>query len=466
MVEFTQRASDASVEFCELISPAGVIDLKDSIVTFDMYESLFNKYIKVEILINDSTNIPFHAPILGEEYLNFIFNTKSAGRSGEIAPGQMHTVEITDRYITKDRQQMYILHFVSQQAMHSMNSTVSRSFNAKPLSQIVETIYYDYLYDGTSNEITVESSLGVENVVIPNLKPFQAIDWCSKRALNDKGVPNYLFWESNGETYFKTIDSLLSGKTKERFVFNPISSDSTKLNALRNGTIEIDNLLIENGFDVATNVSNGYYASKLVVHDIVNKTIEERTYSLDQIYSGNINHTDNFMPISQSETNFTPNDRHTFAPLHPNSSNIGDNIQSYYDSSVSVYPKHKQMFSRTTGEVYDNNVEEWLLQRSTLIRSLSQINLQVTCPGVAGLEVGDIIEISVPSPQKVLKTPTGQISNIGDMNDFYLSGKYLVTSLNRQINFADKTTTNRYQMTMDLAKTGLGSASGKTGSLG
>ena len=101
------------------------------------------------------------------------------------------------------------------------------------------------------------------------------------------------------------------------------------------------------------------------------------------------------------------------------------------------------------------------MQRSTLIRSLDQIRLQITCPGVAGLEVGQIIEIAVPSPQKVLKTARGNISNVGDLNDFFLSGRYLVTSLNRNINFADATTTNRYRMTIEITKSGLGSASGK-----
>tara|TARA_B110000495_G_scaffold58271_1_gene49390 strand:+ start:878 stop:2266 length:1389 start_codon:yes stop_codon:yes gene_type:complete len=461
MVEYTHRASDASVEFVELITPAGTIDLKGSLVTFDMYESLYNKYIKVEITINDSANIPFHAPILGEEYLNFRFNTKSSGRTGEIWPGNMYTVEITDRYITKDRQQMYILHFVSQQAMHSMNSTVSRSFNAKPISDIVNDIYTDYLEDGSSNGLTVEPTLGIENVVIPNLKPLQAIDWLSKRAINKRGVPNYLFWESNGETYFKSVDTLLSEKSVQKFFYNPISNDSTKLNALSNGVIEIDELQILSGFNVAKNVSDGFYASKLVTHDIVNKKIEERTYSLDKIYNSNINHTEDFMPISEAETDFTPPERHTFAPLEKNSSNSGDNIQSFYDSNIKVYPKHNQLFSRTIGELYNNNVEDWLLQRSTLIRSLDQIRLQITCPGVAGLEVGQIIEIAVPSPQKVLKTARGNISNVGDLNDFFLSGRYLVTSLNRNINFADATTTNRYRMTIEITKSGLGSASGK-----
>ncbi len=465
MVEYTQRASDASVEFIELITPTGTIDLLDSLVTFNMYESLYKKHIKVELTINDSTNIPFHAPILGEEYLNFRFNTKSAGRSGEIWPGNMYTVKITDRHITKDRQQLYILHFVSQQAMHSMNSTVSRSFNAKPISDIVESIYYDYLYDGSSNDITVEPTLGLENVVIPNLKPLEAIDWLSKRALNKNNVPNYLFWESNGETYFESLDSLLSKRTEQKFFYNPISSDSTKLVSLSNGVIEIDDLQILDGFNVATNVTDGYYASKLVTHDIVTKKIEESTYSLDKIYNGDINHTDPYMPISESETDFTPNDRHTFAPLNKQSSNDGVSIQSYYDSNVHVYPKHNQLFSRTAGELYNNNVEEWLLQRKTLITSLDQIKLQVSCAGVAGLQVGHIIEIAVPSPQKVLKTPKGTISNVGDLNDFYLSGKYLVTSLNRNINFADKSTRYKYSMTMELTKTGLGSATGKSESL-
>ena len=465
MVEYSQRASDARVEFVELTTPSGVYDITKLMVAFDMYDSLYQKYTKIEITMNDSTNLPFAGPILGEEFLRFRFNTKSSRGVEDIEAGNCYVMKISDRYITGDRQQVYILNFVSQQAMHGMTSSISRSFDSKPISSIVETIYDEYLSDGSSNDITVEPSLGIENVVIPKQNPLQAIDWLSKRAVNANGAANYVFYETNGETYFHSIDFLLRQKVKQKFFYNPVSNDSTKLNALKNGVIEVDNLEILNNFDVAENNKHGYYASKLITHDIVTKKIEESTYGLDQVYDGAFAHTDSNMPISSSETDYTPIERHTFAPLREGATNKGDNVQSFFDSNVNFYPKHNQMFSRITDELYDNKVEDWYLQRKALMMTLDQIKLEVQCPGVAGLHIGDLIEIAVPSPQKVIKNDRGQITNIGDLNDFYLSGKYLVTSMNRNINFGEKEVSHKYSMTLELTKTGLGSGAGKRKSL-
>jgi hypothetical protein len=32
---------------------------------------------------------------------------------------------------------------------------------------------------------------GIRDIVIPNLKPLEAIEWCAKRAIDEKKSPNF-----------------------------------------------------------------------------------------------------------------------------------------------------------------------------------------------------------------------------------------------------------------------------------
>ena len=460
----TQTASSVRVDFIELETPTETFDLTNVIVSFNMYESIYNECLRIELVINDSINLPYYAPILGEESLNFTFSTQSVeGEDVEINPGYMYSVSIQDRHITKDRQNIYVLHFVSQQGLANLNSTVSRSWNDKTIGQMVTDIYDDYLdVDGSGNDLDIEPTKRIESVVIPNWKPFDAINWLSKRALNENDVPNYLFWETNGHTYFRTVDSLMQQKVVQKFVFNPISSDSTKLLAQKNGALEIDNLQILSQFNLADNIRDGFYASKMITHDIVRKKIVERTHDLNEIYDGRINHTDRFMPISRSETDYEIKERHTFAPLEKNHINEGKSITSYYDSKIMVSPKHNRMYSQTPTEEYDNNVEEWKLQRNALMWSLNQIKVEIVTPGISFLKCGDKVDLTVPAPERVGKTGDGKITNKANLNDFYLSGDYIVTAINHDINFLGGTAGNKYSCIIELVKDALGSAPKKT----
>jgi hypothetical protein len=220
--------------------------------------------------------------------------------------------------------------------------------------------------------------------------------------------------------------------------------------------MELDSLTVVNQFDVIQNLNNGYYASKLITHDIVRKKIEERVSGLDDYYYSNVHHTDQYMPISNQETDYSVPDRYNFAkPVQPDKKS--ENLQGFFDSNNVLWPKHNQMYAENIGDEYDNKVEDWLLQRGTLMNSLNQIKLHIEFPAISFLKVGHMVEIIVPAATKVLKNADGSIRNPDDLRDDILSGRYLITAINHSINFMDKLTTNRYRMSCELTKDGIGS---------
>lgn len=455
MAKYQTLASDVRVDFLELITPLQVFDLKPIFVSMNIYEDMFGDSLTVDILINDSINLPYHGPILGEEYLNFEISTKSieTEKGVSLLPGPMYTVSITNRHITKDRQQLYMLHFTSEQDIVNSNTTLSRSFRNKKISTIVTEILDTHL--GSDNTQDIEETKGLENIVIPNWKPFKAINWLAKRAINNNDVANYLFWETIDYTHFISLDKILSRDIVQKFVLNTISSDSKKQDAAAAGFMELDSLGIVSQFNITRNIKNGYYSSKLITHDIIKKSIKQNNLSLTSLYTDEINHTDEYMPISTSEPYYSDmvDDRVNFAPQGLGI-NEGNNIQSFSDSKIIFYPKHDKLYSSVSSESYNNNVEQWLLQRNSLIQGLNQIKLIITFPGISYLRTGDKVSITVPSPERVIEQKAGKIKDPEKLNDKYLSGVYLITSLKHTIDY--NSGSPKYSMTAELTKDALG----------
>jgi hypothetical protein len=451
--------NEVRIDFLELIGASGAVHpLERLFVTFNMYENLFRGYVTADITINDSINLPYKLPILGEEYLNLEISCKSVqGEGPSLSPGPMYVTSISDRHQTKDRQQVFIIHLTSEQDMLNSNTTVSQAFRGKKISDIVETILNDYIF--TDNDFIVEKTSGIENIVIPNWKPFKAINWLAKRAFNDNNVPNYLFWESNGSTFFKSVDALMQQQVKQDFVFSPVVDKNDPLFALTEGKTHLIDLQIVHQFDTVRNTLDGYYASKLITHDIVTKKISQHTYGLNQAHDPKINHTDSFMPISATEPFYDSymNDRHSFAPQELGK-NEGSNVQSYFDSNIMFYPKHDNMYAENgvgaKSDAYDNRVEDWKLKRNTLILGLNQVRLSITFTGLSYLRVGALINIVVPSTERVAESKPGKVKNPDDLIDKFLSGNYIITALKHQIGWSNGKP--KYTMRAECVKDSLG----------
>ena len=68
MAKVNASASDVSFEMLEYVTPLNVINLQDMFVTLNIYESMFENCLTADMLVNDSVNLPYKGPILGEEY--------------------------------------------------------------------------------------------------------------------------------------------------------------------------------------------------------------------------------------------------------------------------------------------------------------------------------------------------------------------------------------------------------------
>ncbi len=83
-------------------------------------------------------------------------------------------------------------------------------------AKVVGKILTDYLKVSENNlGGFYEETVGVRDIVIPNLKPLDAIDWCAKRSVDKKQSPNYMFFQNLTGFNFVSLSKLLNCMSNE-----------------------------------------------------------------------------------------------------------------------------------------------------------------------------------------------------------------------------------------------------------
>jgi hypothetical protein len=459
MADVQVGVSDVVVKKLSIESSHGAIDVSGVFNELNIYEDMFSNALTADLTLSESYNLPYKLPIIGEETLDI--DVKLEGTSGTqvgtyLKAPKFFLYDINNRFhhiksdgIGAAKAQTYTMHFISEQGMSNVHSRVSKSYQTSTAAEIVEDIFYDYLYDGF-HELQVSPSEGIIPCVIPNWTPHQACNWLAGRARSaeyDTAV-NYLFYETMDSINFTNLGDIAdisSEKPVLTFLQGVRADDPTGIEGLQLANVNIDQLTFVNQFDRIKNAKRGQYASKLVTHDIVTKKIEQYDYNGLHDWMKFV-HTGDFPPLPYSDVDIASAFKNRTS-LAPSDYKVvdGESLQTFTDSSVSFYPKHSQMFAQTPGHNYDNEVEKWKLQRAGQMSLYTDgYTLQIQCAGLPMLRVGHIVTVFVAAPESTSENKHG----VGI--DKFLSGNYMVTAIRHII------TKDGYRMYVEVSRDGLG----------
>ena len=444
--------SAVDIRKIDLRGATGTFDLSDNFIELSVYENIFQPALTAHIIISDSFNFPAKIPIVGEETLDIIFSLEGVDDDDDasIFLPPMHVNDISSRFMTKPKSQQYSLELVSEQFMNNAHSTISKSYRGKTVQQIVEDIYLSHLDDEHENSegITTESTDGIENIIIPNLHPHDAIRWLSQRTLAaTSNAINFIYYETMSGSRFVSINNLVEQEPILTFTQSPAAEDAFKIESLSAGIIKYDKISFVKQFDKYVNTKRGLYASKLITHDIVKKKIVQHEYKGFNEWFG-ISHLGIFPPLSNSETEIKKSSRKSFAPSATEFPSIDESeLGNQVDSHIEFYPKHNQMYSLNTGDIYDNKVEDWKLQRNGHMEIYNGLKVMIECAGVSFLKIGSTVKLLITSPET-----TDRDGTMFDGYEKYLSGKWLVSEIRHILTQKDDIS---YRMVVTLIKDGL-----------
>jgi hypothetical protein len=192
-----------------LVTKGGKIDISNLCEEINIFDNMFLSVMSGSLVIGDSVGLSSKLLFDGSE--SVLIHVKK-DKDSEILDLKkaFRIYKQTNRSIIKPGLEKYILHFTSDELIYSDQQRVNQSYEAN-YSKIVERILVDYLKVPQNNLGGIyEFSSGVQKIVIPNLRPLEAIEWCAKRALDVNQSPNFMFYQNITGFNFATLSTLLT----------------------------------------------------------------------------------------------------------------------------------------------------------------------------------------------------------------------------------------------------------------
>lgn len=408
-----KKSTQFKINELVIVTKAGNIDISSIYEELNIFDSLMMPVMSGTILIKDSIGLSGKLLFDGSET---ILIDIAKDKNSDIANFHkaFRIFKQSDRQNDGLNSEIYTLHFVSDELMYSDQKRINQSYELTN-AQIIEKILLDYLKVPKNNlKGIINPTSGIKKVVIPNLRPLDAIDWIAKRSVDINQSPNFMFFQNTIGYNFASLSLLLSQPDILDVKFE------TKNQSGKNAIEEISSARALEVISQANEIEktrSGVNASKFIGFDPLTRTVATKNISYGDHYNNmkHGNENPNFSQIKNRD---------------------GTNNTETYDAnkSVAIFGAARQ-FSEyikkkdPTSISKEENIENWLSQRKSIIKNLMTKRVKLTMPGNFQLTSGFNINLMAPDFAKKEKG--------GDNSDPSLSGKYIIVAT-RQIIGYDK----------------------------
>lgn len=440
------QPGDVDFEELTLISSLGTaVSLLDYYVEFNLYEYIFNNTLSGDIVISDSRNLIKLMPILGEEILVVKYRTPE---SNFYIQKCFKIYAVENRRIVRDQNtQIYTLKFCSFESILDSVSTIYSSFQGK-ISEVISQIYNDYLSvprtyvrdggsyvesDSGSSVYFINDTSNNVKFVSPGWTPLQCINWLASKSKPEQGSAcNFLFWESNKNFYYGNIEGLFTGHLNRNRQEIPYRLAAATVKGVGgNGTDDlnekmylIEDLQIVKTGDYLEKVYSGYFASKNISIDFINKNYTTINYD----------HLSKFK-------DYTHSSGRGGVGIFNNSLRNSHSHISFHSKSPELFTNFKNNVNEFSAEIYGNRLSH--------LHELNLLKMHIVIPGRTDLEAGSLIDIDLPD-----LGPVDETDETKGYRDPFYSGSYLVSAIRHKITGG----IHRYSMVAEVVKDTLGSA--------
>ena len=424
-----------------------ITDIKNVMIELNIFESIYSNALTGSIVIADAQNLIGKLQINGTERISFKLSTPGSIDERSIVDASVetghpfHIYKITDKRQLNSNTMVYTLHFASREFMRNLRTKVSQAFDGRFDMSALKILTDEDLLD-SKKQISFEPCGNSDKIVIPNLRPFDAINMMANRALPQmsNGV-GYYFYETTKGIYFRSWDNMVSVRGSydrpiaQEFNYMPqnIAADPQEYDDKINHDYKsVESYRFVNNFhDVAANTALGTYAHNVITYNIFDKSVNKIDYNYEYEFA-QTKHTE----VANEKSN---RERYAIAA----SSYVDEDdkkISDYKESRVSLQPTTQFLHNEEKGAGYGIDVSQdgrKLAEReSQLNQVINGTVLTMVVKGQSYLEAGDLIKFNMLTVDE--KNPT--------MYDPQYSGKYVITKIRHQV------TSKQYKMALECAK--------------
>ena len=391
-----------------IVTKGGPIDISVIYEEINIFDSLFLPVMSGNILIRDAAGLSGSLLFDGSESI-LIDIAKDSNSDVASFKKAFRIYKQSTRKNDGLNSELYLLHFCSDELMYSDQQRVNQSYD-NTYGKVVEKILEDYLGvpSGESDGI-FEDTIGIRNIVIPNLRPIEAIEWCAKRSLDIKQAPNYLFYQNLIGFNFAPLSMLL---TQEEILDVKFQAKNQSKSSPFSEISSARAFEVVKQADSISKQRSGVNAGQFIGFDPLTRTTAKKEIGYADV------------DATMDKANDNPN-----ASIIKNRGGVS-NVESYDSKKTLSFFSLAQNFSNYIKEKDPtslsklDNTESWMFQRKAIIDNLMSKRLKIAMPGNFQLTSGFNVNVDAPIFGKKFK---------GDDNeDKSLSGKYLIVA-SRQI---------------------------------
>jgi len=421
-----------------------VIDIKKLVQEMNIYESIYKNALTGSVVIVDAQNLIAKLEIQGTERISFTLSTpgaideRSIINASETTGHPFHVYKITDRKQLSPGTLLYTLHFGSREFMRNLRTKVSQAYDGR-LDMSVLNILTDENYLDSKKEMTYEPCGNSDKIVVPNIRPFDAINMIASKSLPEKsnGV-GYYFYETTKGFHFRSWDNMISvnGRhtrdTKQQFYYMPLNITDPEIEDKINHEYKsVESYRFINNFhDVAANTVGGTYGHRVISYNLFDKSFEQDDY--------NYHYDFNFSKHTETAGRDV-NEKFAIAESFVDEDDL--TVSDYPESRVSLQSTTKFLHNEDKGAVYGLDVLQDGKLTGKRIAQQAQViqgtTLKLVVKGQSYLEAGDLIEFKLRSVDE--KNPDGA-------EDPQYAGKYVITKIRHQIS------PEKYMMVLECVK--------------
>ena len=193
-----------------VVTKAGPIDITSIYIELNVHDSLLLPAMSGSVLIVDSIGLTGKLLFDGSESI-LINISKDINSDRASFKKAFRVYRQSNRKNVNQNSESYVLHFVADELIYSDQQKINQSFEDS-YSNIADNILTDYLKVPKKQLAIHEPTSGIRKVIIPNLRPLEAIQWCAKRSLDTQNSPNFLFYNNIVGYNFVSLSTLLTLK--------------------------------------------------------------------------------------------------------------------------------------------------------------------------------------------------------------------------------------------------------------
>lgn len=414
--ESLDYAGQVIVDGAVIVTTNGMsFNVVGQLVSIELFEHLYQPFMTGTLMLYESRDLINLFPLVGEEMLQLSFHTPKAHKKHE-RNRQFYIYKMTDMAASSDRSNIYVLHFISIDAVVNINTKLSRAFEGR-VSDIATKIIKDKYALNTKEQVNVEDSHSITKFVANYWSPMKCIDYLTRTATNANGSSSFIFFENSQGFNFIALDSLYAAPAvfefKELNVIRPFSESGTANRDVKLDYMKIISYSIPFGFDYLDRCHGGMYGSQLITVDPVMKKYSSTVYDGNTNFS-KLKHLNDFSMIS-------------------NKAIAGPNQLLLYVS------KHYGNFNGYL-DVTDASV---IQQRTSLLKMSDAFRINITVLGRTEYTVGQKVFVSILAKQAV--SSSTEISTTLDKTS---TGYYLISAIAHRITMHD----HKHECDMELIK--------------